>query len=104
MTIDTVSFRDFTRGYIPADVLMLLDKKTKLSKGLYIKPEYAHEVLELIQQKEQTQKQKRKKALLDFVGAFGENEGRNDTHQDKHLLKQKYPIAICSLDSFAIPH
>ena len=32
MTIQQISFRDFIRGYIPADILMLLDKKPKLKK------------------------------------------------------------------------
>lgn len=88
MTIDTVSFRDFTRGHIPADVLMLLDKKTKLFKGLYIKPEYADEVLELIKQKEAMQKNQRKNALLDFVGAFGEGEELEASHQS--IKAKKY--------------
>ena len=32
MTIQQISFRDFIRGYVPADILMLLDKKTKEDK------------------------------------------------------------------------
>jgi len=74
MTIEKVSFRDFSRGIIPADVLMLEDKKSKTSKGLYIRPEYADMVLKFLKQKEKERIEKKRKALLDFVGKFGDGD------------------------------
>ena len=74
MTIEEVSFRDFTRGHIPGDVLKLLDKKTKEYKGLFIKPELAESVLEFLEKKEAQECEKKKRALLDFVGSFGTGE------------------------------
>jgi len=71
MTIQTISFRDFTRGHIPADVLMLLDKKTNRNKGLFVKPEYTQSVIAFLKEQEKKQTEQKKKALLDFVGAFG---------------------------------
>jgi len=88
MTIKEVSFRDFLRGYIPADVLLLLDKKSKTKKGLYIKPEYADEVMEFIEKKELDRKEKKKKALLDFVGKFGDDNSLNRPH--KEIKASKY--------------
>jgi len=89
MTIQTISFRDFTRGHIPADVLMLLDKKTKQNKGLFIKPEYADSVLKFLKRQEQEAIKRRKKALLDFVGKFGDGA---DTVGRKHqeIKAEKY--------------
>ncbi len=81
MTIKQISFREFIRGSMPADILMLWDKKSKKNKGVFIKPKYADEVLEYIALKEKQQKQKNKHALLDFVGKFGTlNEKANDSH------------------------
>ncbi|HHH19395.1 MAG TPA: hypothetical protein ENK86_02615 [Campylobacterales bacterium] len=74
MTVQQVSFRDFIRGYIPADILLLLDKKSKTKKGLFVTQEYADEVLAFIQQREEKKKEQKKRALLDFVGKFGESE------------------------------
>ena len=68
MTIQEISFRDFIRGQIPADILLLLDKKSNKSKGLYITPEYADDVLAFIKEKERAKQKKKKRALLDFVG------------------------------------
>ena len=82
MTIQQISFRDFTRGYVPADVLMLLDKKSKTQKGLFVTQEYADSVLEFLKEKEQKKIEQRKKAMLDFVGAFGEgSEVADKSHQ-----------------------
>ncbi len=87
MTIQKISFRDFIRGYIPADILMLLDKKTKVEKGLFIAPKYAADVLEYLETKEQEKKEKKKHALLDFVGEFGSGE-TSVSHQA--LKAEKY--------------
>lgn len=81
MTIQTISFRDFIRGKIPADILLLLDKKSNKSKGLYIAPEYTDDVLEFIKEKERAKQKKKKRALLDFVGAFGEADDMSASHQ-----------------------
>ena len=89
MTISEISFRDFIRGYIPADVLMLFDKKSKTKKGLFVKAEYADIVLDFLKQKEQEKIEKKKRALLDFVGAFGDgNEFATKSH--KEIKAQKY--------------
>ena len=74
MTISQVSFRDFVRGYMPADILLLLDKKTKTKKGLFVKQEYADDVLAFIEQRNKEKKEKKKRALLDFVGEFSDNQ------------------------------
>ncbi len=82
MTLEQVSFRDFIRGYIPADVLMLFDKKTKVNKGLYVKPEYADIVLEFLQHKKQEKIEKKRRAMFDFVGEFGNDSTLIDkSHQ-----------------------
>ncbi len=88
MTIKEVSYRDFLRGYIPADILLLLDKKSKTKKGLYIKPEYADEVIEFIKKKEQEKKEEKKMALLNFVGKFGDDESLKKEH--KEIKASKY--------------
>jgi hypothetical protein len=79
MTIQQVSFRDFIRGAMPADILRLLDKRTHEEKGIFVSPKYADDVLEFIDKKEKQRKNDRKKALLDFVGEFG--EGSSESHQ-----------------------
>lgn len=79
MTIQQISFRDFIRGAMPADILQLLDKRTHTQKGIFVSPKYADDVLEFIEEKEKKRKKARKKALLDFVGEFGEGDDR--THQ-----------------------
>lgn len=81
MTIQKISFRDFIRGQIPADILLLLDKKSNKSKGLYITPEYADDVLAFIKEKERAKQKKKKRALFDFVGAFGEMDDTTASHQ-----------------------
>ena len=86
MTIKQISFRDFIRGVMPADVLQLLDKRTHKLKGIFISPKYADDVLAYLQEKEKQRKESRKKALLDFVGAFG--EGDDTSHQA--LKARKY--------------
>lgn len=89
MTIEKISFRDFIRGYIPADILMLLDKKTKKSRGLFVAPKYADEVLEYLKHKEKNEQEQKKHALLDFVGKFGEETV--DTTLSHHAIKaEKY--------------
>lgn len=82
MTIQKISFRDFIRGQIPADILLLLDRKSNKSKGLYISPEYADDVLAFIEKKEKEKQNKKKRALLDFVGAFGELDKPEASHQE----------------------
>ena len=82
MTIQQISFRDFIRGYIPADVLILFDKKSKTKKGLFVKQEYADIVLEFLEQKEQEKIEKKKRAMFDFIGEFGDgSEIANKSHQ-----------------------
>ena len=82
MTIQQISFRDFIRGYMPADVLMLLDKKSKTQKGLFVAPEYADSVVDFLKQKEQEKIEQKKRAMLDFVGEFGDgSEIANASHQ-----------------------
>jgi len=81
MTIQKISFRDFIRGQIPADILVLLDKKSNKSKGLYISPEYASDVLAFMEEKERMKQETKKRALLDFVGVFGEVDHPDDSHQ-----------------------
>jgi len=80
MTIEQISFRDFIRGVMPSDILQLLDKRTHKSKGIFVSPKYADDVLAFIEEKEKQRKKAKKKALLDFVGEFG--EGSSDTHQE----------------------
>jgi len=87
MTIEKISFRDFIRGYIPADILMLLDKKSKKSRGLFIAPKYADEVIEYLQQKEKNEREQKKHALLDFIGEFGEDAA--DTTPSHQAIKAK---------------
>jgi hypothetical protein len=89
MTIEEISFRDFTRGHIPADVLKLMDKKTKEYKGLFIKAELAESVLEFLKEKEAQECEKKKRALLDFVGAFGKGEGYAESSHSE-IKAQKY--------------
>jgi len=89
MTLKEISFRDFISGSVPADVLMLIDKKTKAKKGLFVKPEYADIVLEFLQQKEQEKVEKKRKAMLDFIGEFGSDTTLADkSHQA--IKAQKY--------------
>jgi len=71
MTIEKVAFRDFIRGECVADILKLWDKKSNKSKGLYISPEYADEVLEMIDAKERERRKKRTTDILSFVGKLG---------------------------------
>jgi len=79
MTIEQISFRDFARGAMPSDIVELLDKRTRKSKGIFISTKYSDDVLEFITSKEKKAKKAKKKALLDFVGKFGEGDTR--THQ-----------------------
>ncbi len=87
MTIEQVSFRDFIRGNAPADILMLFDMKSKKKKGLFISAEYADEVIEMIQLKEQQKREQKKRAILDFIGEFGESDGELS---HKEIKAQKY--------------
>ena len=79
MTVQQISFRDFIRGAMPADILQLLDKRTHTQKGIFVSPKYAQDVLAFIEEKEKKRKNAKKKALLDFVGKFGSVDV--DTHQ-----------------------
>jgi len=79
MTIEQISFRDFIRGAMPSDIVKLLDKRTQKFKGIFVSPKYADDVLEFIALKEKKRKMDKKKALLDFVGEFG--DGNQKTHQ-----------------------
>ena len=89
MTIQQISFRDFIRGEMPADVLMLLDKKSKTKKGIFVKQKYADSVLAFLKQKEQEEIEQKKRAMLDFVGAFG--DGSEIAEQSHQAIKaQKY--------------
>ncbi len=89
MLVKEVSFREFSRGYIPADMLLLMDKKTKKEKGLYVSNKYKDEVIEFLRQKEQEKKEKKKKALLDFVGKFGDGKEFSEaSHQE--IKAKKY--------------
>jgi len=89
MTIEQISFRDFIRGYVPADILMLFDKKSKTKKGLFVKQEYADIVLEFLKQKEKEKIEKKKRAMFDFIGEFG--DGSNISHKSHQAIKaQKY--------------
>ena len=89
MTIQQISFRDFIRGHIPADVLMLFDKKSKIKQGLFVKPEYADIVLEFLKQKEQEKIEKKRRTMFDFVGEFG--DGANMADKSHQTIKaEKY--------------
>jgi len=79
MIIEQISFRDFIRGAMPSDIVKLQDKRTHQSKATFFSPKYADDVLEFIALKEKKRKMAKKKALLDFVGEFG--EGSTETHQ-----------------------
>lgn len=89
MTFGTVSFRDFIRGEARGDVLKLVDKKSKKEKGLFISNKYANEVLEFLKQKAKEDKEKKKRALLDFVGEFGDGEEFKDMPH-KEIKAKKY--------------
>lgn len=67
-------FRDFIRGAMPADIIQLFDGRTHKEKGIFISPKYANDVLLFIKEREQAKKEAKKRALLDFIGEFGEIE------------------------------
>ncbi len=81
MTMAQVSFRDFIRGSIPADILKLWDKKSNKPKGLYIAPEYADEVLAMIDAREKSRRKKRTEDIMAFAGVLGEIEEPDRSHQ-----------------------
>ena len=88
MTIQQVPFRDFVRGSIPADVLLLYDKKTKAQKGIFVKPEFADDVYTYLKKKKQEKAKKKERALLDFIGAFGnDKEFKDKSHKEIKALK-----------------
>ncbi len=89
MTIDSVSFRDFIRGEAEGDVLRLIDKKSKKEKGLFISNKYAKDVMEFLNRKAKEEKEQKKRALLDFVGKFGEGEAFKDVSH-KEIKAKKY--------------
>ena len=89
MTIQKVSFRDFTRGEVSGDVLMLIDKKTKKEKGLFVDKKYSDDFLDFLKLREQKRIEQKKRALLDFVGEFGNgDEFINKSH--KEIKAKKY--------------
>lgn len=87
MTIEKVSFRDFIRGEVVADVLKLWDKKSNKSKGLYISPEYADDVLKMINEKEKKKRHERSKNLMGFAGMLGEIENADASHKEMKASK-----------------
>ena len=88
MTIKQISFHDFTRGYIPADILLLMDKETKRKRGLFVSEKYADDILEYIKKMEQNKRDDKRRALLDFVGAFGDDPSfANISHKEIKALK-----------------
>ena len=89
MTITNISFRDFIRGEAKGDIVRLIDKKSKKEKGLFVSNKYANEVLEFLKQKAEEEKEQKKRALLDFVGKFGDGEEfKNISH--KEIKAKKY--------------
>jgi len=88
MTIEKVAFRDFIRGEGVADVLKLWDKKSNKSKGLYISPEYADDVLSMIEAKEKRKRKERSKSLMGFAGMLGNVDNPNISH--KEIKASKY--------------
>lgn len=87
MTIEKVSFRDFIRGEGMADVLKLWDKKSNKSKGLYISPEYAEDVLNMIDEKEKKKRKERSKSLMGFAGMLGEVENADASYKEMKASK-----------------
>lgn len=87
MTIEKVSFRDFIRGEGMADVLKLWDKKSNKSKGLYISPEYAEDVLNMIDEKEKKKRKERSKILMGFAGMLGEVENADASYKEMKASK-----------------
>ena len=87
MTIEKVSFRDFIRGEVMADVLRLWDKKSNKSKGLYISPEYAEDVLNMINEKEKKKRKERSKSLMGFAGMLGEIENADASYKEMKASK-----------------
>jgi len=87
MTIEKVSFRDFIRGEVVADVLRLWDKKSNKSKGLYISPEYAEDVLKMIDEKEKKKRKERSKSLMGFAGMLGEVDNVDASHKEMKASK-----------------
>ena len=74
MTIEKVSFRDFMRGEVSGDFLILIDKKSKKEKGLFIDKKYSNDFLDFLKMKEKKEIDRKKRALLDFVGKFGDGK------------------------------
>ncbi len=74
MTIEKVSFRDFTRGEVTGDILILIDKKSKKEKGIFIDKKYKDDFLAYLEAKKAKEAEKKKRALLDFVGKFGSGD------------------------------
>ena len=87
MTIEKVAFRDFIRGQGVADILKLWDKKSNKSKGLYISPEYAEDVLNMIEEKEKKKRKERSKSLRGFAGMLGNVENPNVSHKEMKASK-----------------
>lgn len=87
MTIEKVAFGDFIRGEGVADILKLWDKKSNKSKGLYISPKYADDVLKLIEEKEKKKREKRGKSLATFAGMLGEVENPDVSYKEMKTSK-----------------
>ena len=90
MTVEEISFRDFTRGHIPSDVLLLKDKKTNKQKGLFVSKKYADEVLEYLKKRDKKKKQEKINFLLDFVGEFGSLDDDLIDAKSAKIKAQKY--------------
>ncbi len=87
MTIEKVSFRDFARGEISGDFLILIDKKSKKEKGLFIDKKYSNDFIDFLKIREQREIERKKKALLDFVGEFG--DGKEYVNKSHNEIKAK---------------
>ena len=81
MTMARVSFREFLQGSIPADVLQLWDKKNNKTKGLYISPKYADEILAMIDRREKSRRKKRTETIMSYAGMLGEIDDPDRPHQ-----------------------
>lgn len=87
MTIEKVAFRDFIRGEGVADVLKLWDKKSNKSKGLYISPKYADDVLSMIEEKDKKKRKERSKSLIGFAGMLGNIENPDVPYKEMKASK-----------------
>ena len=88
MTIEKVSFRDFVRGEVSGEFLILIDKKSKKEKGLFIDKKYSDDFIDFLKIKQKEKIERKKRALLDFVGEFGDGkEYINKSHKEIKAIK-----------------